>query len=532
MIRQATDKKNIEPGQEKLQKLLKNAHLPTLPTVAQKLVELCQDENADFATFARVIESDAGLATRILRVTNSAYFGLRHKATTLERAISALGLKYVKSISLGFHLANALGKFDAESFDMEQFWKQSLLRAVLGRQIATVYCPARCEEAFLIGLVQDCGIPLLVEALGERYAQIWRGSLSSPASLFNLEREVFEVDHLTAAAAIVQQWELPELLAMPIRTHHRKSQSQPSMAEQVQLCQISYFVGTLPLNNPDSFSEEDLLLADFCKTAFDLDKKNFAKILEQTRHEFVTIAQIFGDILPDQLDTTELISQARDLLSDYDADTMRDVFNLEREAKKLKEQCDNLSVEVQECRQKAKKDALTGLATRDPLEAYLDSSCKKVQLGQTSLAVFFIDIDELDSINDMHGRDIGDQVIKALADLLGNLFASSGCVARYGGDEMVVAFMGLSLKQAVDLGAGTNRKIKQIDIADSDGKNTGGISCSIGLLYCELGSNPGSAGRAIELAENQMCQVRQHDKDDLRFQILAAENEPAKQAEK
>ena len=70
-----------EKKREKLQQLLKEANVPTLPMVAQKLVELCNDDRADFSDFAQVIHSDPGLASRILRMANSAFSGLRYRAT-------------------------------------------------------------------------------------------------------------------------------------------------------------------------------------------------------------------------------------------------------------------------------------------------------------------------------------------------------------------------------------------------------------------------------------------------------------------
>ena len=187
---QTSQSGDTQVTQKKVEQLLRKATIPTLPIVAQKLVEVCQDDKSDFARFAEVIESDQGLASRILRIANSSYYGLRQKATTLERAIAALGIKYVKSISLGFHLATAIGKLATSGFDMQDFWRQSVLRGVLARELAGVYCPKYREEAFLIGLLQDCGIVLLLQVLGDEYARMWQQCQASPASLFRLEREL------------------------------------------------------------------------------------------------------------------------------------------------------------------------------------------------------------------------------------------------------------------------------------------------------------------------------------------------------
>jgi len=120
---------------EKLDKLFHTAEIPTLPMVARKLVDLCKDEDITVRELVRLIKTDQGLASRVLRVANSAYFGMQHKASTLDRAVIALGFEYVKSISLGFHLAHTLNKLaSAAGFDTTKFWREKLTRGVLARQ--------------------------------------------------------------------------------------------------------------------------------------------------------------------------------------------------------------------------------------------------------------------------------------------------------------------------------------------------------------------------------------------------------------
>lgn len=393
MPREIVEKRQISGTQAKLKRLLDKGNVPTLPMVAQKLTELCKDENANFAMFAQVLESDQGLASRILRVANSAYYGLRIKATTLERAITALGLKYVRSISLGFHLATSLSKFATAGFDMDNFWRQSLLRAVMARQLAIGYCPRNSEEAFLTCLLQDCGVPFLAQAFGNKYTGMWSQCQTSAASLFQMEKQLFEFDHVAAFDVIMEKWKLPELLADPIRKHHRRGPVQASSDEHVQLCQIAYFVGTLPLNNPESFSREDLTLADYCNTVFRLDQNGIGKLLEQTRQEFSSVSKLFAGIVPEKIDITELLFQAKDMLSDVNEDANRKIFNCEDEIKNLESKCKELFDSADNYRQQAQKDDLTNLTNRAYLSEFLDDSCKNVSQGQSSLTVMFIDID-------------------------------------------------------------------------------------------------------------------------------------------
>ena len=516
---------DTEATQKNLHKLLRKTNVPTLPSVVQKLIEVCRDDKADFAQFARVIESDQGLASNILRVANSAYYGLRHKATTLDRAISALGIKYVKSISLGFHLATALGKFTTSGFNMEDFWRQSLLRAVLARQLAGAYCPKYSEEAFLIGLLQDCGIPFLVQVLGEQYARIWHQCKVSPASLFRLERELFEFDHVTAATVLMQQWSLPDLLAQPIRTHHARTVPQPSQDEQKQLCQIAYVTGTLSLNNPDSLCDDDLDLPEYSQKVFGIEKMEMMAILEQSKQEFTSVSQLFSGLLHDDQNIAELVLQAKDMLSNFNEELSCKVFDCEAEIKRLKATHADVPSNAGQSGNSPSTDDLTGLPTRNVLMDFLEKACKRVQEGKTSLTVLFLDIDGFKDINDKYGHIAGDGYLKDFAGILQSFFKSNGCVARYGGDEFVVALMGLQLKQTLQLTKGLLEKFHQRhpDLPVKQPDMSPNFSCSIGDLFCEIGSKPGCATHVIELADSEMYKIKNNSKNGFSYQILPTE---------
>jgi two-component system, cell cycle response regulator len=527
MLNKYETAENGSLASEKLELLLRKTNIPTLPIVAQKLVEVCSDENANFSQFAQILEADQGLASRIMKVANSAYYGLRIKATTLQRAITALGLKQVKSIALGFHLAGALNQFRTTNFDMNKFWQQSILRGVLARQLAAVYCPARREEAFLIGLLQDCGIVLLVQTLGEEYARIWQKDDISPLAGFKLERSLFEFDHITAASVIAEKWSLPYLLAEPIRTHHRRSQSQPSVAESVQLCQISYFVGALAFNNPSAVDEEDLTLSDYCHSAFGLDKKEIRKLLRKTRQEFSNIAQLFAGIIPEKTDIAELTIRANNMLSDLAIDAHHRIFDCEQEIQQLNVQCKDMAQAVEYHRKEGRKDDLTRLENRSCLEEYLNETCPKVSNGTTSLTVMFIDVDNLKAVNSKYGRSAGDKLLQEFSQLLQGLFDEIGKVFRYGNDEIVVGLTGLQLKQAVKLSRALIDRVHSLRIKNSSGQVDGEIcaTCSIGMIFCAVGANPGGTATLLEQADNQMRLAKNSGKDGFEYQIIAGPEE-------
>ncbi len=312
-----------------LKKLIKKGKIPTLPAVAQKLLMLCKDDTADFSEYASVIESDQGMATRILHVANSAYYGLRQKATTVERAVSALGLKYVRSIALGYNLLNTLSRFETKGFNQQNFWNQCLLRAVVGRQLGARYCPSLKEEAFLIGLIQDSGVLLLLQAIGEHYAALWKDSSLSHFAIYNMEKQLFQLNHIEATGFLARAWGLPSMLIGPISMHHTKRTLSPAKTSELKLYQIAYFSGMLSFNNPSEVCKDDLELSIYCRKVFSLDSTELKTFFDDVREEYSSIYSIFEDIIQSPMNIADILIETNKLLSGLTEETSRVVLDFE-----------------------------------------------------------------------------------------------------------------------------------------------------------------------------------------------------------
>ncbi len=118
--------------QDEVRQLFAKAKMPSSPALAARILELAEDPDSTVDQFADLIQMDPALAARLLRMTNSAAFGQRQQVTTIQRAVSLLGINRVRTVSLGFQLVGHLGRLGGCPFDMKQFWQHSLLRACLG----------------------------------------------------------------------------------------------------------------------------------------------------------------------------------------------------------------------------------------------------------------------------------------------------------------------------------------------------------------------------------------------------------------
>lgn len=511
---------------KQIKQTLKDTKIPTLPMVARKLVNLCMDDMASFADFADIIRLDPGLGIQFLRIANSAYYGQLEPVSSIQKCIQILGLKYVKSIALGFHLASTLNKYSGKNPNTELFWHQSVLRGVIARQMAQHYIPSRSEEAFLIGLLLDCGIIMLAKSLGDRYIQIWMDSLDSPHRLFKTEQLSFDYDHIQASAIVMEQWFLPAILAQPIQLHHTRTIPASTTNEVKQLAQIAYFTGNLSLFKSDSITEDIMDLQTYGQSIFGFDQQQLTDILDESQKEFSSISQLFRDILPETMNTEELLMQAKNILSDLTIEAHQKVSDLETEVVRLHNSCQTLTGSLEMVLEEVETDNLTGLVRRGFLERFLETACQWIQKRQMDLTVFFLDIDNFKTINSQYGHKTGDLVLQILAETLKNCFPPKSCLSRYGGDEMVAAVCNIGFKESLSQAERLLQTIRKlaIPIEVIGRKEDIAFTCSIGMLFCESGSKPGCAGRILELADHQMYQVKNKGKNSHSYQILSAQS--------
>ena len=296
------------------QRVFARAKLPTSPAVASRILALMKEPDSSSADFGSVIRADPALAARLLKTANCALYAQRTPVTTIDRAVTVLGLERVKTLSLGFQLVMHLDRLGEAPFDMPEFWRQSLLRACLARAIAEAAAPERTEEAFLIGLLQDCGIVLLVQVLDTSYGRLYASSLS-PGAFFAAERETFAFTHLDAIGAMAEEWQLPEDIAMPLRRHHYRVNPGEEASERRTLIALSHFVGSLCFEGDSGLATGDAGIREFGEQMLGLDVPTWCEVQKQAEADYKAIATLYMEVLPRGFDVSALLQEAGRYLS-------------------------------------------------------------------------------------------------------------------------------------------------------------------------------------------------------------------------
>jgi HD-like signal output (HDOD) protein len=198
--------------------LIEIPSLPTVPAIAQRLLELIDDEASGLEELAEVIALDPALSAKIVRVINSSMYAMSREITSVREAALYLGTCNVCSIALSFSFVSSFGspRRDAE---MERLWHTSLMTSLVARRLALEVGGWDSEEAFLVGLLCDCGALLMYAELpeyGELIRRFYRGELD----LLEAERTAFASDHTRIGALLLERWAFPQRHCSLIAQHH------------------------------------------------------------------------------------------------------------------------------------------------------------------------------------------------------------------------------------------------------------------------------------------------------------------------
>src|SRR5580698_9812450 len=159
-------------NQELVEKIRQCPSLPSLPSVAVQVLDLAGKANVDIAEIARTISKDPALSTKILRTVNSSFYARSQHVGTISHALVIMGLQSVKTLVLGFSLVSNLSKTKTKGFQHLQYWRRSIYSATAARTFATKLNVVQQEEAFLAALLQDIGMLVLSQVLGQQYSDI------------------------------------------------------------------------------------------------------------------------------------------------------------------------------------------------------------------------------------------------------------------------------------------------------------------------------------------------------------------------
>ncbi len=214
-------------SQEELHKIVKS--VPMLSASASQLLQLTAKADHDLIDVINLVRNDANLTARVLKIVNSAAFGLINNITSIDRAISYLGERIIVSIAVG----DCAGKlFEKELSGYESaggdLWKHDLRTAIASREVVTQSgADISPELAFTAGLLHDIGKALISDYLQGTVAEaVELITTEEGLDYLDAEEKLVGFDHTRAGYELAKEWNLPDELCEVILHHHEPSKAK------------------------------------------------------------------------------------------------------------------------------------------------------------------------------------------------------------------------------------------------------------------------------------------------------------------
>ncbi len=213
------------------QAVAKCGDISTLPEVTSRIIELVDDHNSTARDMHEVIKTDPALSARMLKVVNSAFYGLPGQIASVDRAIVLLGLSAVKNIAIAASISRMFkGQDVGAGFTARDLWRHSVAVGVAGRLVAkTTGFPGAADEVFLAGLIHDLGILVERQAFREELTEVVERCTATGGQFLEIENEILGADHQAFGAGLTSKWKFPRALRAVVGLHHDIERLAPEL---------------------------------------------------------------------------------------------------------------------------------------------------------------------------------------------------------------------------------------------------------------------------------------------------------------
>ncbi len=275
------------------------SHIATLPEITLKIIELVEDPTSTANDLHNVISNDQALCSRILKVVNSAFYGLPRQIGSINRAIVLLGLNAVKNIAIAASLTKLFRGGDlCPRFAARDLWVHSIATATASKLICDRLQLGLADEAFLAGLIHDIGIMVEMQANRHELVSVFEEMLFDDddvptTDLREIETRILGADHQAFGAGLCEAWKFPQSFTY-VTGHHHDPTKLP--AANRTLTSIVYIADRLAGQLGLGF-RGDLMNLDIAQEAMDdlsLPKDTLEQIKTNLPLAFEEIEAMFG----------------------------------------------------------------------------------------------------------------------------------------------------------------------------------------------------------------------------------------------
>ncbi len=196
--------------------------LPPFPSVAAQALKILEDPGAGVDDVIAIVEYDQSITANVLKICNSAYYGLTREVHSLREGLVLLGNAQLKNILLTGAAVKFLGQ-DNQGYDLARgdLWKHAVAAGILARIISRRVCGGEPASLFTAALLHDIGKVALNAFVHEYFEQIMALVDAGSHSFLEAETEIFGTNHAEIGSKIAESWDFPADIVAAIALHHK-----------------------------------------------------------------------------------------------------------------------------------------------------------------------------------------------------------------------------------------------------------------------------------------------------------------------
>jgi len=216
--------------------------LPPAPRVLPRLLKVLGDENASSEDVVSLIDLDPALTARIIRQSNSAYYGGFDAVSDLDEAVNRLGFREIYRMACLICARSFVGgAVPTYKMESEERWFNSVATGLVMETLSRDLGFCEPSTAYTVGLLHDIGKLAIHQVFGDRYDAVFDKLEQEGKSLYRAEMEVLGFDHAQVGAALLEKWGFPEDIVIPIRFQYSPS-AAPSQRETTGMLHVSHWI--------------------------------------------------------------------------------------------------------------------------------------------------------------------------------------------------------------------------------------------------------------------------------------------------
>ena len=268
--------------------LTKVSSFPSMPRAAMKLRELLAKEDVAMDEIEKILRHDPGLATNVLRLANSAFFGVPRKVETLQHAVTLLGVKRFAQIAVSAGVSKAMDKaVEGYGLSPGELWLHSIAVSNTAEALARHKKWAETNDVFTPALLHDMGKLVLGPFVKEERQKIKR-IMATGQPLEVAEQMVLGTDHAEIGALILDRWLFPDDIVNAVRWHHEPERNQNSTTKS----DMTYLSNIIcqPHGNSDSAGGRSAAPAAAVLGRLGLKLDQYVKFAEKTQRWMMKLA--------------------------------------------------------------------------------------------------------------------------------------------------------------------------------------------------------------------------------------------------